>query len=564
MKIQRKSIILVLTAGLLLASALTVLAVPPLPSSFYGTVKVDGANVPGGTIVSAWIDGVKHAETTVSLYADDTVYGLNVPGDDPETPGIQGGVEGDTVVFYIGGLEADQTGTWHSGANVDLNLTASTPTQIIIVEKQTDPDGAPDSFTFTGDAAGTISDDQQIIVSGLEPGTYTSQETVPVGWDLTSIVCDDDNSSGNVSTGSATFQLEAGETVKCTFTNTYLPPKITVTKVVVGCDMVPEDFQLHVQGQDFTDDGSGTELTLTEGEYEVTEDDYRPAYITTFEGDCSGTAEAGDELECTVTNTENTPPTLSGLPNQIIDHTTSLPATIDLWAYASDDETPVSGLIYTVSNTPPAGAGVTLGDNRYVTIHPSTTWCGGADVTIRVTDPGGWWDSDTFRVAVTWSCPGPVEMPGAPVLIAPIDSSTAHSNRPTFAWHKVEGAEEYRIQVDDDADFSSLERDEATPSTDYTPASGLSGAVYYWRVRAVNESEVGVWSKGWTFAVYTPSPPEFKLHLPIVARSHPGMVQVRSTSVDSRSDRRSICLSPRHRLPRPQWKTTSSSTGESR
>jgi hypothetical protein len=90
----------------------------------------------------------------------------------------------------------------------------------IIVEKQTDPDGAPDSFTFSGDASGAISDGGQIVVSGLPPGTYSSQETVPAGWALTSIVCDDTNSSGDVNTATATFQLEAGETVTCTFTNT--------------------------------------------------------------------------------------------------------------------------------------------------------------------------------------------------------------------------------------------------------------------------------------------------------------------------------------------------------
>ncbi len=199
------------------------------------------------------------------------------------------------------------------------------PVGTIIVEKQTDPDGAPDMFTFTGDAAGNISDDGQIVVSGLPPGTYTSQETVPAGWNLTSIACDDGNSSGDVSTGTATFILEAGETIICVFTNT---------------------------------------------------------------------------------QTDNTPPTLSGLPDQIIDHTTILPATIDLWAYAWDAETPVSGLTYTIEGTPPAGAGVTIVGNQYIHVNPSAYWCGYTDVTIRVTDPGGLWDTDTFRVAVTWSCPG--------------------------------------------------------------------------------------------------------------------------------------------------------------
>ncbi len=99
------------------------------------------------------------------------------------------------------------------------NTLTVTPPGTIIVEKQTLPDGAMDSFSFTGDAAGSIQDGQQITVANLVPGTYTSTETVPAGWVLTSIACDDANSSGNLGMARATFNLEAGETVTCTFTN---------------------------------------------------------------------------------------------------------------------------------------------------------------------------------------------------------------------------------------------------------------------------------------------------------------------------------------------------------
>ena len=51
-------------------------------------------------------------------------------------------------------------------------------------------------------------------------------------------------------------------------------------------------------------------------------------------------------------------------------------------------------------------------------------------------------------------------------------------------------------------------------------ATGLSGGVYYWRVRAVNESEVGDWSARREFTVPTPSPLEFKLYLPLVVRDY--------------------------------------------
>ena len=60
-------------------------------------------------------------------YQGDTVYSLDVPGDNPDSPGtIEGGVEGDTIVFYIGTTQATKTATWHSGTNVSLNLTGYT------------------------------------------------------------------------------------------------------------------------------------------------------------------------------------------------------------------------------------------------------------------------------------------------------------------------------------------------------------------------------------------------------------------------------------------------------
>jgi hypothetical protein len=91
----------------------------------------------------------------------------------------------------------------------------------LIVEKQTNPDGASGSFTFTGTAAGTISDGGTIPVNNLVPGTYTSTENNPTpNFDLTSISCNDANSTGDVPSRTATFRLEPGETVKCTFTNT--------------------------------------------------------------------------------------------------------------------------------------------------------------------------------------------------------------------------------------------------------------------------------------------------------------------------------------------------------
>jgi hypothetical protein len=117
-------------------------------------------------------------------------------------------------------------------------------------------------------------------------------------------------------------------------------------------------------------------------------------------------------------------------------------------------------------------------------------------------------------------------MPGAPILVAPVDGSSATSGTPAFAWHLVEGAEAYRIQVDDadkghPADFASSELDETVVGTEYVLASGLSGGTYTWRVRAVNGSEIGDWSPGWTFTVSTSFPRGVTIYLPVVAREYP-------------------------------------------
>jgi hypothetical protein len=95
----------------------------------------------------------------------------------------------------------------------------------IIVKKVTNPVGASGSFTFSGDAAGTIGDGGTITVNNLAPGTYTSTEGSPTpAFDLTGISCNDGASTTvstvNLGTRTATFKLDAGETVTCTFTNT--------------------------------------------------------------------------------------------------------------------------------------------------------------------------------------------------------------------------------------------------------------------------------------------------------------------------------------------------------
>lgn len=97
---------------------------------------------------------------------------------------------------------------------------------------------------------------------------------------------------------------------------------------------------------------------------------------------------------------QNTAPVMTNLPGQILTMGTTRNNAIDLWAYTSDAQTGDSGLVFTITNTPNASAGVSLDSNRYIDIFPNGSWVGSTEVTVKVTDPGGLTDTDTFAVAV--------------------------------------------------------------------------------------------------------------------------------------------------------------------
>src|SRR5205085_1552245 len=99
------------------------------------------------------------------------------------------------------GDSAAKTGRFDQrrGGTVRCTLT-NTQRGTIVVKKVTNPVGAPGSFTFTGDAAGSIGDGGTITVNNLAPGTYSSTESDPApAFDLTGISCND-GASATVST----------------------------------------------------------------------------------------------------------------------------------------------------------------------------------------------------------------------------------------------------------------------------------------------------------------------------------------------------------------------------
>ena len=94
-------------------------------------------------------------------------------------------------------------------------------------------------------------------------------------------------------------------------------------------------------------------------------------------------------------------PTISGLPTQLLEVSTTSNNAIDLWAYADDPQYADNQLTFAmIAPLPNLNAGVSLDSNRYIDINPTPGWTGKTDVTIRVTNPGILSDTDTFSVIV--------------------------------------------------------------------------------------------------------------------------------------------------------------------
>jgi uncharacterized repeat protein (TIGR01451 family) len=179
----------------------------------------------------------------------------------------------------------------------------------IVVEKQTIPDGDPQSFDFTSDydEPFALVDGEQEQSTILEPGTYSVSEDVPAGWTLTSATCSDGSSPDAIALG-------AGEVVTCTFTNTKLA-KIVVTKQTIP-DGHPEVFDFTGEIVETLGDGESESKFVPAGTYTVTESLAGLPVWTLVDIDCDDADSSGDldtltatyvvglgeTVECTFTN----------------------------------------------------------------------------------------------------------------------------------------------------------------------------------------------------------------------------------------------------------------------
>jgi len=191
-----------------------------------GTVTVNvgnaGCGAANGAVVRLTSDcGLDFSDQTIDLATSastDLVFNF--------TPNCA-----DCVCTFVATIDPENDICECSGANNGMATVSGTMT----IVKDAVPDGAQD-FSFTGDLGDFDLDDDPgdaILPDSrtfvLAAATYSVTEApVPAGWNLAVIVCDDPDGGTTTSLGTATatIDLDAGEIIACTFTNT-IPVSVT-------------------------------------------------------------------------------------------------------------------------------------------------------------------------------------------------------------------------------------------------------------------------------------------------------------------------------------------------
>jgi len=113
-----RAVLLLIGLALLLFTA-TAGADGPAGCSFSGTVKVDGAEVADGTLITAVIEGIEYHTHTSTGYGYST-FSITIRPPEGKTYS-----DGTKIVFKINGHTTDQPATFQAGASTRLDLAAS-------------------------------------------------------------------------------------------------------------------------------------------------------------------------------------------------------------------------------------------------------------------------------------------------------------------------------------------------------------------------------------------------------------------------------------------------------
>jgi hypothetical protein len=138
---------------------------PMMPHALYGDVIIDGVPAPNGTTVSAHIGALSWSTTTSGGQ-----YGYSpsfmIPADNPATPAKDGGVDGDTITFKVGGVVVPATtAIFRVGGATELDLIIGAPPAEPTIGR------SPTSFAFSATEGGANPSNQTLQVWNAGGGT---------------------------------------------------------------------------------------------------------------------------------------------------------------------------------------------------------------------------------------------------------------------------------------------------------------------------------------------------------------------------------------------------------
>lgn len=97
--------------------------------------------------------------------------------------------------------------------------------------------------------------------------------------------------------------------------------------------------------------------------------------------------------------------------------------------------------------------------------------------------------------------------PPPPLLVSPVDGYEHYAPRSlSLKWNSVSGATSYRVQLDNNADFSSPIINVAGIADTFYITPSLNANTYYWRISTTNAYGDGGWSLVWSFTLHSKVP----------------------------------------------------------
>jgi len=107
-------------------------------------------------------------------------------------------------------------------------------------------------------------------------------------------------------------------------------------------------------------------------------------------------------------------------------------------------------------------------------------------------------------------------VPGAPVLLAPLNNAVNVAVDQTLQWNATKNALTYYLQFGKDALFTSPIVNDSTLTDTLFSVTGLElNTVYFWRVRVTTPGGTGPFSPTWRFTTVVPPPGAVTLSLPV-------------------------------------------------